>query len=280
LAFSYVSATSSNDIADEAIDAINHPKSTGRPLITGHESRRDMWIMFWLASLATLACAAFLSIHAIAIMIISACLNVLYSLPPARLSYRTYFAPLVLGLAYVGVPYALAMAVLSQPTSRADSGWFIGLYLLFVGRILLKDFRDRAGDRKYHKPTFLLRYGKKATCLTSASILLVGGCVLAWQVHSQAWLTFVVVAYIASILFMLWRLYQADEGKDEQLAIGVGAKMGNGLLMTLLGYFLLAGSGVQPATVILLTTCITIVYGYNFALFLLHPERAVIGYKG
>ena len=34
---------------------------------------------------------------------------------------------------------------------------------------------------------------------------------------------------------MLYRLYWLGGRKDEQLSIGVGAKMGNGLLVTLLG---------------------------------------------
>jgi 4-hydroxybenzoate polyprenyltransferase len=52
------------------------------------------------------------------------------------------------------------------------------LYLLFAGRIVLKDFRDRVGDAAYGKPTFLLLYGKRATCLVSAGAICAGDALL------------------------------------------------------------------------------------------------------
>ena len=280
LALSYVSATSSNDLADKDIDAINHPNSAGRPLITGRAQTKDMWIMFAIASVLAIGLAAMINITAGVVIGASILINVLYSLPPTRLSYRTFWAPLILGVAYVGVPYVLAMAVTNTSFAASDLLWGAGLYLMFIGRIILKDFRDRKGDAKYHKPTFLLRYGKAATCSFSLAGLLGGGLIVVWQTHQTAWLALVVAAYIASMLLMLKRLQAAKEGKDEQLSIGVGAKMGNGLLITLLTYYVLQETTATPSFKMLIVLLLTAMFFGNFLSFLRNPEKAVVGYKG
>ena len=45
------------------------------------------------------------------IMLLSVVIGALYSLPPARLSYRTFLAPLTLAVAYVGIPYWAGVVV-------------------------------------------------------------------------------------------------------------------------------------------------------------------------
>lgn len=50
------------------------------------------------------------------------------------------------------------------------------LYLGFIGRILLKDFRDVRGDALFGKRTFLVRHGRRATCAVSAGCLVTGNC--------------------------------------------------------------------------------------------------------
>jgi 4-hydroxybenzoate polyprenyltransferase len=56
------------------------------------------------------------------IMVPSAAIGILYSLPPARLSYRTFLAPLTLAVAYVGILYWVGVA--------GDSLLLAALYLL------------------------------------------------------------------------------------------------------------------------------------------------------
>ncbi|MDQ3864112.1 MAG: hypothetical protein M3317_11555, partial [Actinomycetota bacterium] len=62
--------------------------------------------------------------------------------------------------------------------------------------------------------------------------------------------------------------------------IGVGAKMGNGLLVTLLGTLILANQGAGWMTQMVFGLALTVLYLLNFIDFLRHPGRAVIGYKG
>jgi len=154
------------------------------------------------------------------------------------------------------------------------------LYLLFAGRIILNDFRDREGDAAFGKPTFLLKYGKKATCLLSLCAVLSGDAFLAVSLAERWWLAALLQPYIVGIAIMLYRLYRADGRKDEQISIGVGARMGNGLLVTLLGVLILANQHAGGTTQAVFGLALTALYLLNFIDFLRHPERAVIGYKG
>jgi len=65
-------------------------------------------ILFGLASVLAVGLGWLISPLAAAIMAVSVLLNVAYSLPPLRLSYRTMLAPLILAIGYVGVPFGLA----------------------------------------------------------------------------------------------------------------------------------------------------------------------------
>jgi hypothetical protein len=42
-----------------------------------------------------------------------------------------------------------------------------GLYVGFIGRIMLKDFPDVRGDALFGERTFLVRHGWRATCATT-----------------------------------------------------------------------------------------------------------------
>jgi 4-hydroxybenzoate polyprenyltransferase len=280
LASSYVSATSINDIADREIDEINHPGDKGRPLVTGAAGTADLWVLFVVSSVLAVALGLGAGLGAAGIMLLSVVIGALYSLPPARLSYRTFLAPLTLAVAYVGIPYWAGVVVVGESLRTSDLPLMAALYLLFAGRIILKDFRDREGDEAFGKPTFLLKYGKKATCLASLCALGAGDALLVASLSDRWWLASLLQLYVASILLMLYRLYLVGGRKDEQLSIGVGAKMGNGLLVTLLGALILSNQDADWATQFIFGLALTAIYMLNFIDFLRHPEQATIGYKG
>ena len=280
LASSYVSATSVNDISDKEIDEINHPGDKGRPLVTGAAGTADLWVLFGASSALAVTLALAAGPAEAGIMLLSVAIGALYSLPPARLSYRTFLAPLTLAVAYVGIPYWAGVVVVGGSLGMPDLPLMMALYLLFAARIILKDFRDREGDAAFGKPTFLLKYGKKATCLISLLALCAGDALLLISLADSWWLAALLQTYVASIMIMLYRLYRASSRKDEQLSIGVGAKMGNGLLVTLLGALILANQGADWVIQLTFGLALTTLYVLNFIDFLRHPERAVIGYKG
>ena len=280
LASSYVSATSINDISDREIDEINHPDDRGRPLVTGAAGTADLWILFGVSSVLAVALALAARPAGAGIMLLSVVIGALYSLPPARLSYRSFLAPLTLAVAYVGIPYWAGVVVVGGDLGTSDLPLMTALYLLFAGRIILKDFRDREGDAAFGKPTFLLKYGKRTTCLVSLCALCAGDAFLVASLAERWWLAALLQLYVVGIVVMLYRLYRVSGRKDEQLSIGVGAKMGNGLLVTLLGVLILANQGAAWTTQLIFGLALTALYALNFIDFLRHPERAVIGYKG
>ena len=57
LASSYVSATALNDLADEEIDKVNHPRDAGRPLVEGTAGRLDLLVLCLLAAALALVAA-------------------------------------------------------------------------------------------------------------------------------------------------------------------------------------------------------------------------------
>src|SRR5829696_2710003 len=280
LASSYVSATSVNDIADREIDRINHPGDKGRPLVTGAARSADLWVLFVVSSVLAVALGLAAGPGAAGIMLLSVSIGALYSLPPAMLSYRTFLAPLTLAVAYVGIPYWAGVVVVGESLLMSDLPLLTALYLLFASRIILKDFRDREGDAAFGKPTFLLKYGKRATCLVSLCAVCAGDALLVSSLADRWWLAALLQLYTVSIAIMLYRLYRVDSRKDEQLSIGVGAKMGNGLLATLLGVLILANQGADWTMQVIFGLALTALYMLNFIDFLRHPERAIIGYKG
>jgi hypothetical protein len=62
-----------------------------------------------------------------------------------------------------------------------------------------------------------------------------------------------VQAFLVAIAAMLWTLWRADGQIAEQVAIGIGARMGNGLLLCVLGWLLLDGNGAPVARAALFT---------------------------
>src|SRR5690606_18864921 len=159
-------------------DRINHPHDPGRPLVSGDTDERGLLRVYAAAGSVTMLAAIPLGPPGLATAVLSLGIGWAYSLGPLRISYRTYAAPLALAVAYVAVPYTLGVVASGERPGAADAGLYAALYLLFLARINLKDFRDRAGDAAYGKPTLLLRYGKNATCAVSAVALWAGTAVL------------------------------------------------------------------------------------------------------
>jgi 4-hydroxybenzoate polyprenyltransferase len=239
LASSYVSATSLNDLADEAIDKINHAGKPGRLLVTGEASRHDLAAVGAIAAGLMLMCGWLISPVALALMAASLVINIAYSLPPLRLSYRTFLVPLVLAIGYVVIPYGLGLVLVGAKPGIPDAFLLAGLYALFLARINLKDFRDRAGDATFGKPTLLLRFGKNTTIAASDVALWLGIALVVAPLIVRQPFVLITAAYGVVISWLLTRLAAAPVGAAEQVIIGVAAKIGNGLLLSVLAIFLL-----------------------------------------
>jgi 4-hydroxybenzoate polyprenyltransferase len=278
LASSYVAATALNDLADEAIDKVNHPRDAGRPLVDGTGTRRDLQLLHAVAAALALAAAIPLGRRGVLLVVGSLAVSAVYSARPLRISHRVAGAPVLLGVAYVLVPSCLGLVAAGGHVRDAASRFSAALFFLFTARIVLKDFRDRDGDARYGKPTLLLQRGKDATCAISLSALLVGDALLT----STLPLAPAVLAqlFVAAIAAMVWRLRNTPDRHGEQVAIGIGARAGNGLLLSILGWLVLAGRGASTAEAAMFAGVLALLFLATVAVLAAEPERAVIGYKG
>jgi 4-hydroxybenzoate polyprenyltransferase len=278
LASSYVAATALNDLADEQIDKVNHPRDAGRPLVEGTATRRDLLVLHVVASALALAAAAVLGPRALGLVVVSLVVSQVYSARPVRLSYRVSGAPLALGIAFVLVPYALGIVAAGGTLRHVPSRLAGGLFLLFSARIVLKDFRDREGDARYGKPTILLRFGKDATCGLSLGALAAGDVVLALALEPP--LVLILQPLVLAIAWMLHTLRNADDSHAEQVAIGLGARMGNGLLLCALAWLVVRGAGAAQAEASLLAGGLAAIFCLGFLTLAARPDAVTIGYKG
>jgi 4-hydroxybenzoate polyprenyltransferase len=273
----YVVATSLNDIFDLEIDRINHAAARDRPLVTGQASRRQLLAVALTASVVALIAGWATAPVAAALVAVSLTLNVLYSVPPVRLCARALAAPPMLAFAYVALPYGMGLAAAGLEPGALDARVAVCFAVLFAGRMLLKDFRDRTGDAKFGKHTFLLSYGKAATLLATLTCILVGDALLVTVLPAVPVLLLVIEAYFVAITVQLYRLWQAGESFDESVAIALGARMGNGVVMTLLGSLLLIGAGASEVAQASFVVAIAILFWFAY---LVRPQQSLAAYRG
>ena len=185
----------------------------------------------------------------------------------------------MLSLAYVAVPYALGAEATGRVWTGADAALVAALLFLFLARIVLKDFRDRAGDELHGRPTLLLRFGKGMTCAVSLACLAAGSALVPVALGEPVLIPFVAV-FAAAIAWMLQRLLLAPAGREEQVAIGLGARMGNGLLVGVLVWLVLEGERAPTEQRLLALALVAAAFGTGFLALVRRPEDVVLGYKG
>lgn len=226
-----------NDLADEAIDRVNLAGDTRRPLVAGTGNRRELIVIGVTSALVALAASA--TLHWPAVMVTAAGLAVSanYSLGPVRFASRGALASMVLPACYVAVPYLLGIFAAGAVVHPADLLLLAGLYIGFIGRILLKDFRDVRGDALFGKRTFLVRHGRRWTCLFSASCWVAGALVvLAAVVRPTPALTVVYLACVAVALGLLRALAAQSRPRREEALIAGIAIVGRGMILALLAH--------------------------------------------
>jgi len=269
-----------NDVADREIDRVNHPRDSGRPLVTGEATEAELLRLHVVAAALALAAAVPLGPQGVVVVVVSLAVGRAYSLPPLTLSHRTLIAPLVVGFAYVLVPYAHGLIGTGARPSRSDVPFAAALLALFTARIVLKDFRDRDGDALFGKPTLLLQAGKTVTCAVSLAALVIGDVVLILALRPPAAVALVLQLFVAAAASMLLRLRRLADRREEQVAIGIGARVGNGLLVTTLAWLMLDARGAPFDRQLGLVAVLAGAFAIAFAALAARPGDAVIGYKG
>lgn len=228
-----------NDLADEAIDRVNLPGDRRRPLVAGTATRRELVAM--AAGAAVVALVASATLHWAAAVAVAAglALSAAYSLRPLRVAERGVAACLLLPAGYVAVPYLVGVLGARGSIHPGDLALLGGLYAGFIGRIVLKDFRDVHGDRLFGKRTFLVRHGRRWTCAFSAACWVAGSATLA-VIEQPSWA--LAGAWAAQLVLALWllRVLAFERGpRQDEAVISAIAIVGRGMLVMLVAHLTL-----------------------------------------
>lgn len=241
-------AVSVNDLSDREVDRLNLPGAASRPLSTGLASHRDMVVTAVVGGVTALACASWLGAGPLLVAAAGLALALAYSVEPLSLSRRGAAASLILPAGFVGVPYGTAL--LATHCSLTSSSLILpaGLYVGFIGRILLKDFRDVVGDTLIGKRTFLVRHGRVVTCRLSAAFWLAGSAMVLCVSRGSAPLYLSYGLEAGWVLFLLGRLGRCAHPRQDEALVAAIAILGRGCVAALLGHYtLLARPGLESA---------------------------------
>jgi len=242
-----VCAVALNDLSDVAVDRINLADDPTRPLVSGRADVASMRAVAVVSAAAALAVAATIGVAAVLVAGSGLALAAAHSLPPVRLSGRGIVGPLLLPFSMVAVPFVVGVLAAGGSFGTTTIGLLLALYVGFIGRLLLKDFRDVRGDALMGKRTFLVRRGRRATCALSAVLWVAGSAALAvvpshgWAVMT-AWSTLLAVA-----LVLLAQLATSTSHRRDERLVAAVAVAGRGLLLVLLADFGLVALDAGPA---------------------------------
>lgn len=233
----YIHAASANDYSDRYIDAINLKNPTDRPLITQDASYSKLWLVHYVAGLLAVFLSAFYGFGAIVFTIGMLVLDYAYSIKPIRISDRGILSQFLLAFAYVYYPFTLGFW---SSNSGNAYPWLLslGIYLAFVARLLLKDFRDVKGDKKHGKMTFVLRHGVVATCKASALFWLVALAIVAYATSFSLGLSIVLIVGLVQASTFLNMLARSSSIRGHESMVALIAKTANITLITILIYYL------------------------------------------
>ncbi len=257
-----------NDLSDAAIDRVNLPGDPRRPLAGGTAAGRDMVVAAVTGAVVALGVSAALGWRVLAVTAAGLVVSAGYSLRPVRLAGRGATAALVLPACYVAVPFLVAVESLAPAPSRSDWLLLAGLYVGFVGRILLKDFRDVRGDALFGKRTFLVRHGRRWTCAFSAVCWAAGGAVLALApARPDPGYVGGTLLLLAAALLLLRALADERGARRDSALVPAIAVVGRGMLLLLLSHLSMTHAHWTPlARTAVSATLVAVVLGQTAAM--------------
>lgn len=269
----FVHATVLNDRADEAIDRVNLAAAPGRPLVSGLATRDQLLLLGNLSGAVAVAVGLTIDWRVAVVVAVGLVLNWAYSLPPLRLSHRGAVASLLLPLGYVCLPFLVGSFSVRPGLDGSGPVLLAGLYVTFVGRIVLKDFRDVRGDALFGKRTFLLRHGRLPTCRFSAACWILGCASILLLVPWRSVLAGLFALYLAGALYALSRLASASDPVAEQAAIGAVAVVGRAMAITLLAHYSMLNEGWPAGRAAAVLVVLAAVLGAKYGATLRRRDR-------
>lgn len=271
----FIHATVVNDLNDEAIDRVNLSNARGRPLVSGEATHRQLRALGLTAAAVAVVTAFAVDWRVGAVVAAGLALSTAYSRPPLRLCDRGAVAALLLPSGYVAVPFLVGLFSVRPAIGSRELVLLAGLYLTFIGRILLKDFRDVRGDAMYGKRTFLVRHGASRTCQVSAACWSAGA---ATMLALFPWRSVVVAAFavlLACALHGLHRLATTEGLVAQQVVIGAIAQTGRGMGIVLLAHLTMTGKGWGSTAQGLVILVLGLLYAGLYSATLAERERVL-----
>lgn len=257
----YINATALNDFADYEIDKINIKKNNERPLLSKMLSRNEMIYIAFAAGMLAILLSSVLGLKAVWLTIIFIVLNAAYSLKPIAISHRGVLAIILLPLGYVLFPFVLGFWAAGYTVTLLGIGLIAGFHLQFLSRIVLKDFRDVKGDKKFGKKTFLLVFGKGVVCLTAQTALIIGFMLLVIVFYNQLKYSFAGLALLAGYAFQMLHLLSRQQSWQTQKAFISSYGRAQTGMLTIVGMtFFMLSLSMQLWQVILLCTLTGLVF--------------------
>jgi 4-hydroxybenzoate polyprenyltransferase len=235
-----------NDLADVAVDRVNLPGDRSRPLASGLAREREVRITAALAAVLCAVAAASVGRVGLAVAVGGMLLAAAYSLPPFSLSRRGVVAPLVLPLGVLAVPFVVGVEAAGSTMGRDQLLLLGAVYLGFIGRLLLKDFRDVRGDALMGKRTFLVRHGRASTCLLSGLMWLAGSVALLAVPQPSPALVVCWSVTLGTALVLLAALARSSHPHHDERLISALAQSGRALVLLLLLHLGLVQQGADP----------------------------------
>jgi hypothetical protein len=171
-----------------------------------------------------------------------------YSLEPIRLSRRGAVASLTLPLGYVAVPFVLGDLAAGGRVRPADVAVLASLYVAFIGRLVLKDFRDVRGDTLFGKRTFLVRHGRRRAVAVGAAAWTLGSAGLVVATGPTVAMAFAVAALTAATGVALLGLARSSSARRDEALVAAAAILGRGTLTLVLAHGAVRSLGWSAAS--------------------------------
>jgi len=142
-----------NDLQDAAVDRVNHPGGE-RPFAAGRITRDAAYLLVWLGLIAGLAGAALVSGTQLLVGLTALAVMLVYS-PGLK---HAGWPGTVAVAAVAGLPPFYGALSVGQPAAGLVP-WALAAWI-HLGREMVKDLQDEAGDRQTGRRTLPIRIGR------------------------------------------------------------------------------------------------------------------------
>lgn len=225
----YMHAVAVNDLSDYEVDMINlthRDDASDRPLVNQSSDSKSLWMILHFLEIILIGLWAAIDMRSVWCAVVLLFLNYAYSMRPFRISARGVLALLLLPVGYVLYPAGLVYMLGESHMTVEIMISIAGLFMLFMGRLFLKDFRDEKGDRATGKRTFLVRHGPKVTLIISGGLMAIGVAAM-WFAsrHFQIGLGLIASFVIGGAWWCLWRCCYEHALADRLVYIALAGRL-------------------------------------------------------